>query len=53
MKRKAAHRPSIRNIWTYLRDYRFSSILLKYFLLLFLCLVLPITLVEMWFSRQQ
>ena len=53
MKRKAAHRPSIRNIWTYLRDYRFSSIMLKYFLLLFLCLVLPITLVEMWFSRQQ
>ena len=53
MKRKAARRPSIRNIWTYLRDYRFSSILLKYFLLLFLCLVLPITLVEMWFSRQQ
>ena len=39
MKRKAAHRPSIRNIWTYLRDYRFSSILLKYCLLLFLCLV--------------
>ncbi|NJP41248.1 histidine kinase [Oscillospiraceae bacterium HV4-5-C5C] len=53
MRRKAVRRPAIRNIWTYLKDYRFSSILLKYFLLLFLCLVLPITVVEMWFSRQQ
>ena len=53
MRRKAVRRPALRNIWTYLKDYRFSSILLKYFLLLFLCLVLPITVVEMWFSRQQ
>ena len=53
MKRKKVRTPPVRRVWAYLKDYRFNSILLKYFLLLFLCLVLPITLVEMWYSRQQ
>jgi len=44
---------SARRLWEYLRDYRFSSILLKYFLLLFICLVLPVTLLNMWYGRQQ
>lgn len=41
------------NIWTYLKDYRFSRILLKYFLLLFICLVLPVTILNVWYGRQQ
>lgn len=53
MKRKAKAGSRFKHVWTYLKDYRFSSILLKYFLLLFLCLVLPIMTVEMWFSQQQ
>lgn len=44
---------SARRLWDYLRDYRFSSILLKYFLLLFICLVLPVTVLNMWYGRQQ
>ena len=44
---------SASRIWDYLKDYRFSSILLKYFLLLFICLVLPVTVLNMWFGRQQ
>lgn len=53
MKWKKKVSSSARQIWDYLRDYRFSSILLKYFLLLFICLVLPVTVLNMWYGRQQ
>lgn len=39
-------------IAAYLKDYRFSSILLKYFLLLFVCLVLPVVGLSTWYGRQ-
>lgn len=41
-----------RRVTMYLRDYRFSSILLKYFLLLFVCLVLPVVGMNVWYGRQ-
>ena len=44
---------SARQMVTYLKDYRFSRVLLKYFLLLFVCLALPVTVVNMWYGRQQ
>ncbi|MCM1224896.1 MAG: hypothetical protein NC548_61650, partial [Lachnospiraceae bacterium] len=53
MKLKWRIRNSANRLWDYLRDYRFSSILLKYFLLLFICLVLPVTGVNMWYGNQQ
>lgn len=42
-----------RQLCEYLKDYRFSSILLKYFFLLFLCLVLPATVLNVWYGRIQ
>lgn len=53
MKLKWKIGSSARRLWEYLRDYRFSSILLKYFLLLFICLVLPVTVLNMWYGKQQ
>ena len=38
-----------KQIVSYLKDYRFSSILLRYFLLLFLCLMVPMTLLSIWY----
>ena len=37
---------------SYLKDYRFSRILVRYFLLLFVCLVLPATGLSFWYGRQ-
>lgn len=39
-------------ILSYLKDHRFSSILLKYFLLLFVCLILPIIILIIWYGNQ-
>ena len=39
--------------WGYLKDHRFSKILLKYFLLLFVCLVLPVNIMNIWYGKQQ
>ena len=41
-----------KQILSYLKDYRFSSILLRYFLLLFVCLMVPMTLLSIWYGRQ-
>ena len=38
-------------ILTYLKDYRFSSILIKYFLLLFICLVMPVICLSLWYAE--
>lgn len=40
----------LKRVWAYLKDYRFSSILLKYFLLLFICLVLPVSALGIWYA---
>ena len=53
MKLRHSIRHSAKRIWDYLKDYRFSSILLKYFLLLFICLVLPVTVLNTWYGKQQ
>lgn len=53
MKLKHSIKHSAKRIWDYLKDYRFSSILLKYFLLLFICLVLPVTVFNSWYGKQQ
>lgn len=37
---------------SYLKDYRFSSILIRYFLLLLICLVLPVTALSVWYGNQ-
>ena len=39
-------------IISYLKDYRFSSILIKYFLLLFICLVIPVISLSLWYADQ-
>lgn len=52
MKWKNKLNSSGKQILFYLKDYRFSSILLKYFLLLFICLVLPITVLSVWYGNQ-
>ena len=39
-------------IISYLKDYRFSSILVKYFLLLFICLVVPVIGLSLWYADQ-
>lgn len=41
-----------KQIVSYLKDYRFSSILLRYFLLLFLCLMMPMSLLSIWYGQQ-
>ena len=38
-------------VMTYLKDYRFSSILVKYFLMLFLILVFPVMIVNVWYRN--
>lgn len=43
---------SARQMAGYLKDHRFSSILLKYFLLLFICLVLPVVGLSSWYGRE-
>lgn len=53
MKLKHSIKHSAKRIWDYLKDYRFSSILLKYFLLLFICLMLPVTVLNSWYGKQQ
>lgn len=52
MKPQKVMRMTMKQILTYLRDYRFSSILLKYFLLLFICLAVPITVLNMWYGNR-
>ena len=42
----------IKQMVGYLKDYRFSSILLKYFLLLAICLVVPMTVLSIWYQSQ-
>lgn len=39
-------------IISYLKDYRFSSILVKYFLLLFICLEVPVMGLSLWYADQ-
>ena len=39
-------------IISYLKDYRFSGILVKYFLLLFICLVIPVISLSLWYADQ-
>ena len=43
---------SMKQIIFYLKDYRFSSILVKYFLLLLICLVLPVAALSVWYGNQ-
>ncbi len=38
--------------FSYLKDYRFSSIWIKYFVLLLVCLVLPVLSMSVWYGRQ-
>lgn len=52
MKWKRKVGSSAKRIVTYLKDYRFSSILIRYFLLLFICLVLPVTVLSVWYGNQ-
>lgn len=52
MKWKVTFTSWIKSIVSYLKDYRFSSILVKYFLLLFICLVLPVTVLSVWYGNQ-
>lgn len=37
---------------SYIKDYRFSSIFIKYFLLLFICLVVPVSVLSVRYSRK-
>ena len=41
-----------RQVASYLKDYRFSSILIRYFLLLLICLVLPMSALSVWYGNQ-
>ena len=43
---------NLKNIIGYLKDYRFSSILLKYFLLLAICLVVPMIMISVWYQSR-
>ncbi len=43
---------TVMRAFSYLKDYRFSSIWLKYFLLLLICLVLPVSVVSIWYGKQ-
>lgn len=45
-------RSSWKQILSYLKDYRFSSILIRYFLLLFLCLMMPMTVLSIWYGNK-
>lgn len=42
----------IKDVPVYLKDYQFNKILLRYFILLFICLLLPVTVFELWYNRQ-
>lgn len=52
MRQKKTLFHNARQTMGYLKDHRFSSILLKYFLLLFLCLVLPVVGLSSWYGRE-
>jgi len=39
-------------VWRYFKDHRFNSILIKYFLLLFICLLLPMIALGMWYGNR-
>ncbi len=52
MKIKSKVRFSIKQALSYLKDYRFNSILVKYFLLLLICLVLPVAVLSIWYGNQ-
>lgn len=52
MKWKNRGGSAVRRVIYYLKDYRFSSILVKYFLLLLICLVLPVTALSAWYGNQ-
>lgn len=52
MKKSGIFFNSIRNVKRYLRDYRFKSILIKYFLLLLITLVLPITGLNIYYAKK-
>ena len=41
-----------RQVASYLKDYRFSSILIRYFLLLLVCLVLPMSALSVWYGNR-
>lgn len=43
---------TVRQVRSYLKDYRFSSILIRYFLLLLICLVLPMSALSIWYGNQ-
>lgn len=43
---------SVKHVLNYLKDYRFSSILLKYFLMLLVCLVFPMIMLYIWYGNQ-
>ena len=52
MKIKSKLYTSAKQAVSYLKDYRFSSILVKYFLLLLICLVLPVAALSVWYGNQ-
>lgn len=52
MKIKNRVRFSFKQALAYLKDYRFNSILVKYFLLLLICLVLPVAALSIWYGNQ-
>ena len=52
MKIKSKLYVSAKQAMSYLKDYRFSSILVKYFLLLLICLVLPVSALSVWYGNQ-
>ena len=52
MKRVKSRLSSFFQIRDYLKDYRFSSIFIKYFLLLFICLVLPVSILSSWYGNR-
>lgn len=50
LKKRIGH--YVEAFWEYLLDYRFSRILIKYFVLLFVCLVLPVTALSTWYYKE-
>lgn len=52
MKYKSKIRVSVKQAMACLKDYRFSSILVKYFLLLLICLVIPVGALSIWYGNQ-
>ena len=52
MRRESRAHKNTHTLWSYLKDYRFKGILIKYFLLLLLCLVLPTSLLNGLYGQQ-